>query len=80
MVGKQNLWYLSFVHTSYVSVPIQTAQKFGKQTVSFQLYIPKFDAYTIIIMQRKIIVFWHQLLSTIIFWLFRTLVELLGIS
>ena len=31
-------------------------------------------------MQRKIIVFWHQLLSVIIFILFRTLVESLGIS
>ena len=25
-VGKQSLWYLSFVHTSHVSLPIRTAQ------------------------------------------------------
>ena len=33
MVGKQSLWYLSFVYMSYVSVPVRTALTFGKQTI-----------------------------------------------
>ena len=37
---------LSFVYTSYVSVPVQTALKFGKQTVSFKFNNLKFDSYT----------------------------------
>ena len=41
--GKQSQWNLSFVYTSYVSVPVRTAVKFGKRTVSFQFYNLKYD-------------------------------------
>ena len=47
-VGKQSPWWLSFVYTSYVSVPVETALKLGKQIVSFHFYNLTFDTYTII--------------------------------
>ena len=34
--GKQTLWYLSFVYTSYISVRVQTALNFGKHAVPFK--------------------------------------------
>ena len=46
--GNKSLWYLAFIYSSYVSVPVRTALKFGKQTVSFQFYYLRFDTYTII--------------------------------
>ena len=47
-VGKQSLWYLSFVYLSYVNALVLTALKIGKQTVSFQFYNLEFETYTII--------------------------------
>ena len=79
MVGKQSLWYLSLVYMSYVSVPVRTALKFRKQTMSFEFCNLKFGTYTIIC-SIKLLSFGINYFSIIIFGLFRTLMESLGIS
>ena len=47
-VGKPSLWYLSFVYTSNVSLPVQSALNFRKQTGPFEFTNLTSDTYTII--------------------------------
>ena len=44
-VKKQSMWHPSFVYSSQISLPLQTALNFGKQTVTLQFYNSKSDTY-----------------------------------